>query len=42
MTKKVENLVCRYSGVPTCAVDPEGIITAASSDIDEVFPYNKN
>ena len=41
MKRSIDKIVCRYTGVPACAVNPEGVITAASTDIDEVFLYNK-
>lgn len=41
MSSTISKTVCKYSGVPVCAVSPDGIVQAASHDIDEVFLYHK-
>lgn len=41
MSTNIAKTVCRYSAMPVCAVGPDGIVQAASRDIDEVFLYHK-
>lgn len=38
---ELEKLICRYSGMPVCTINGSGKVTAASSDIGQVFVYDK-
>ncbi len=37
---RIEKLLCAYSPVPLCVLNPQGKISRASSKIDEVFIYD--
>ena len=38
---ELEKLICKYAGMPVCTINGSGKVTAASSDIGEVFVYDK-